>query len=121
MDYLDTERELREKSEKQRGLCEDYEKIRKDFGVAKYNLFVLLTPKQDEKEYRKASLEKQLLMLRRDTQENHKKEVYDYFEKYITLEQEYKGLEKLIDAYASRISSLQSLMRWQRTGETGER
>lgn len=114
MDIIATEQELRELAEKQREMCEQYFEARKRFGEAKLNLTVLLVPHQEEKDYRKASFEKQLLMLLADTPENHKPEVYGYYREYIEQEQRYKGLEKIIEAYASRISSLQSLMKWEK-------
>jgi len=112
LDFVEVQKELSEVSGEQRDLCQTYYDTRKSFGEAKHALFILLTPHQSEAAYRKASIEKQLLMLRADTPENHKKEVYGYYETYIKYEQNYKGLQRMIDALASRITQIQSLIKW---------
>lgn len=114
MDFIVVEKELRELANKQRELSGKYAKIRHDYGVARHNLFLLLVAKQKEKDYKKASLDKQIIMLLSETLECNKIEVYKYAEDYTKLEQDYKGLDKLIEAYASRISSIQSLLRYER-------
>ena len=115
MDFISVEEELKKLAEEQRELCQKYYDARHNFGIAKHNFLLLLTPKQSEKNYQKASIEKQMLMLLNETPENHKTEVYEYYKSVIELEQEYKGLEKLVDAFASRISAIQSLLKWEKS------
>ena len=72
---------------------------------------VLLIPFQSEDRYRKASYDKQLMMLMHDVPES-----IGSVEQVIKLKEQYKGLEKMLDESKLRISSLQSLMRYAREG-----
>lgn len=117
MEFLEVEKRLRELSENLQKNSERYYHIRRKFGEAKHNLFILLAPKQEEKDYRKASLDKQLIMLLHDTPENYKPEVYTYYKNFLKLEQDYKGLGKIIEATAESIKAIQSLIRWQRESD----
>lgn len=117
MEFVEVQQRLKELSENLQKNSERYYNIRRKFGEAKHNLFILLAPKQEEKDYRKASLDKQLIMLLHDTLEIHKPEVYRYYKNYIKLEQNYKGLKKIIEATEESIRAIQSLIRWQREND----
>ena len=117
IDYISTEEELRKLAEAQRKLAYKYAKIRNDFGQARWEVMLLLTPHLAEDKYRKASAEKQILMLLSDTLENHKAEVYGICETYTKALQQYKGLERILDANSSRISAIQSLLRYAREND----
>ena len=114
MDFIEVEQRLRELSENLQKNSKRYCNVRMRFGRAKHNLYILLAPKQNEHDYRKAALEKQLIMLLAETPENHKPEVQGYYKNYVRLEQQYKGLEKIIEATAESIRAIQSLIRWER-------
>ena len=73
---------------------------------------LLLIPYQKEDRYRKASWDKQILMLLADTPENHKVEVYGIAERYTKSKERYKGIDKMIEMRSSRISAIQSLMKF---------
>ena len=117
MDLTTVVRDLDRLFASQADFSKRYYEARKKFAQARYNLTLLLIPKQEDKDYRKASFEKQLLMLLGETPENHKKEVHEYYKDFVTYEQEYKGLEVLVESISSRISSLQSLMKWVREND----
>jgi len=118
MDYIETERELLDLSNRQIRLAEEYRKARVAFGRAKHNLQIYLVPKQKNPRYQRAALDRQIMMLISDmlTDEDEKGLAHVRLaqEEYIKAQQEYKGLEKLLEAYTSRITVFQSLMRWQR-------
>jgi aminopeptidase N len=117
MDFVATERELREVSEHQRELCRQYAIHRQEFGRASWEVMVLLVPNQRHDHFRKASYEKQILMLLADTPENHKEEVYGLVKQMKLSREKYKGLERLIEQAAGRISSVQSLLRFARSND----
>ena len=117
MDFVKTQEELRLLTGKLIKLGRQYKTAREAFGEAKYTLDVELTPKQDDPKYQKASFEKQLLMLRNSTIKKNKSVIYGYHEDYIKQEQRYKGIEKLMEAIISRITTIQSLIRWQREND----
>lgn len=118
MEYVRAQEELTRLSNKQIELAEEYRKARMAFGEARHNLQVFLVPRQKIPKYQKASLERQIMMLTCDLDEEGDtaalKLVNGAREDLIKSEQEYKGLEKLLEAYTSRITVFQSLMRWQR-------
>ena len=116
IDYISTEEELRELAKGQRELAEKYLKIRKEYGEAKWELMLLLAPELKHERYRKASSQKQILMLMSEALEVHKTYIYKVTETYTKSIEDYKGLQRLIDANGSRISTLQSLMRYARSG-----
>lgn len=117
MDFIQTESELREVADKQRDLCQRYAEEREAYGKAAWAVMLLLVPKQQYDHYRKASFEKQLLMLLAETPEHHKAEVYGIVKQMQLSRERYKGLEKLIEQRAGRISSIQSLMRYARSND----
>jgi hypothetical protein len=121
MDFVSTELELLELSEKQIELAEEYRKARRAFGKAKHNLQIYLVPRQTISKYQRSSLDRQIMMLLSDMAEEDDEEgltkVNEAHRIFVRAQQEYKGLEKLIDAYTSRITVFQSLMRWQREND----
>ena len=112
LDYINIDEELRALASGQRELAKKYLRIRNNYGQAKWELMLLLVPHLKDDRYRKASSAKQVLMLLSDTLEVHKVEVYGIAEKYTKTLESFKGLQRLIDANASRISTIQSLMRY---------
>ena len=117
MDYMELKENLSTTSENQRTLTRRYMEQRNKFGNAKYDLALLLVPYQDQKEFQKASFEKQLLMLLEDTPENRKAGVYSMYEDYIKCQQNYKGLALMIQRNSEYISWQQSLMRYAREND----
>ena len=95
LDFVPTQEELRKLTDGLIELSKDYKKARELYGNAKCELDILLTPKQNSADYRKASYEKQLLMLRHDTMENHRAAIYEHHRNYINQRQIYKGIEKV--------------------------
>jgi len=114
MDYIETQRTLDDLTRQVIDYSHKYHDARMRFGKASKAIMVLLVPKQKEPAYQKISMEKQILRLMSDSPEDHKEEVYGYFREYKESREEYKGLEKIIDAYSSKIMTIQSLMRWER-------
>ena len=118
MDYISTQKELLSLSTKQIELAEKYRQARREFGNAKHNLQIYLVPRQGTKKYQRAALERQIMMLICDLTDEKDEDglahVVEAQEYLVKSEQEYKGLEKLLEAYTSRITVFQSLMRWQR-------
>lgn len=117
MDFITAERELRKLSATQRRDARNYARIRHDYGQARWSVIVLLAAKQSNPDYRKSSFEKQVMMLLNECPENQKEEVYGYVRRMTELEQDYKGMKLLIEATGSRISQIQSLMRYQREND----
>ena len=109
MDFVSAEKELRKLSADQQRLCHKYALERNTYAEAMWEVMVLLTPHQEEEAYRKASHEKQVLMLMADCEE-----AADAVRDMTLARERYKGLEKMIEAKGARISSLQSLMRYAR-------
>jgi len=116
IDYISTEEELRTLAEGQRKLAYKYAKTRKAYGDAKWEIMLLIAPLLKEDRYRKASSHKQILMLMQEALEVHKKYIYEVSETYTKSLEEYKGIQRLINANASRISTIQSLMRYAGQG-----
>ena len=117
MDFITCDRELRKISENQRVLCRKYAVERNKFGEAKCDLGLLLVPHQDDPQYTKASFDKQVLMLLKDTPENLKDVLYAMYKDYIKCEQNYKGLEKMIQRNSERISWQQSMLKFAREND----
>lgn len=90
---------------------EYYEK-RMEAARARKHLFVMLALKQNEARYKNAALDRQLLFLLSDNQGNQM--IENMYSEMILAEEAYKGLERIISAYQSKISALQSLMKWGR-------
>lgn len=114
MDYIETQETLAELTKKVIHYSHKYSEARTRYGQAARAIMILLVPKQKQDSYQRISLDKQILRLLSETPEDHKEEVYGYFREYKEAREEYKGLEKIIDAYSSKIMTLQSLMRWER-------
>jgi len=121
MDYTQTEQELLGLSNQQIRLAEEYRLARTTFGKAKHNLQIYLVPRQTNSRYQRSALDRQIMMLISDMTEEKDEEglshVLKAHEDFIKAQQEYKGLEKLLEAYTSRITVFQSLMRWQREND----
>jgi len=97
-------------------IADKYYKARTKGGNAKKELDILLASKylsEFRREKRNLGYEMALLMLiEKDTTA---REIY---QNYLTSESEYKGLERLLDAYQSKISFLQSILKFQLKGES---
>ena len=117
MDFMGTERKLSKVSADLRKLTRRYAELRNQYGTANYNLHILLIPCQKEDRYRKASFDKQLIMLMADTPENHKTEVYKYVEDFIKCREQYKGYDKMIEERRDEISWTQSMLRYAREND----
>lgn len=117
MDFIETERELRDLADKQTKVAKRYSLIRKEYGDALWSIRVLLAPHMDDKRFQKASFEKGIILLMAETPENHKQEVYKFVEDLTKLREQYKGIAYIYEANADRIRSLQSLMRYARTND----
>jgi len=94
-----------------------YHEARKRFGDALYALNLFLVKKQKDKKYQKAAIDKQYLMLIEDAEPEAREGIEEYYRDYIKGKQDYKGLEKVLSVVQSRISVLQSLMRWERDND----
>lgn len=112
MDFVASERELSQLSADQAKLARRYAAERNAYGEASWEVMVLLVPHQAEDHYRKAAYEKQLVMLLGDCPE-----AAEPVKRLTLAQQRYKGLEKMLDQKAARISSLQSLMRYARQND----
>ncbi len=117
LDFIETEQELAQLTAHLIELSKKYSNARHSYGQAKHNLMILLVPYQGKEGFERASIDKQIVRLLKETAEHHKDEVYIIYKDYVTSRETYKGLEKLIDAYSSKIMTLQSLMRWQREND----
>lgn len=113
MDFISVEQEIASLSSKLLELSEKYYEVRCEYGRVKKELYIMLVPVQKIPRYQKMAVDKQLLTLI-DENEELSEPLTILYQNYILLEQQYKGLEKLIGAYETKISTLQSLMRWQR-------
>ena len=112
MDFIQSEKELRALAASHARLARRYAAERNAYGEASWEVMVLLVPHQGEEHYRKASHEKQVLMLMADCPAAEEPV------KRMTLARErYKGLERMLEHRASRISALQSLMRYARSND----
>lgn len=111
-DYITLQEEIEQLTASLIKHSQTYYEKRLTAAKARKHLFVLLALKQNQPRYRSASLDRQLLFLLSENEDN--KELFDIYSEMITAEEEYKGLEKLITAYQSKISALQSLMKWGR-------
>ena len=117
MDFISTDKELRDISEHQRKLCYRYADERNKYGEARYDLALLLVPKQVDPRYQKAAFDKQLLFLLSETLETNKVAVYKMYEDYIKCRERYKGLALMIQRNSEYISWQQSLMRYAREND----
>ena len=117
MDFIETEQKLGELTGHLIKLSQRYSDARHSYGEAKHNLMILLVPHQGKEGFERAAIDKQIVRLLKETAEHHKDEVYGIYKNYVTSRETYKGLEKLIDAYSSKVMTLQSLMRWQREND----
>ena len=116
IDYIPMEEELSNLAKDQRELAYKYINIRNNYGQAKWEIMLLIAPLLKDDRYRKASSHKQILMLMEEALEVHKEYIYKTAETYTKALEQYKGLQRLINANASRISTIQSLMRYAGQG-----
>jgi len=114
LDFLETEEKLAQLTAHLIELSKKYSDARHIYGQAKHDLMILLVPHQGKEGFERAAIDKQIVRLLGETPEHHKDEIYSIYKDYVTSRETYKGLEKLIDAYSSKIMTMQSLMRWQR-------
>ena len=121
MDYIETELTLTRLSNTYIEFASQYREARVKYGKAVHNLHIYLVPRQKDQRYRRCSLDRQVLLLLSDvTEEGDDDTVSEIMESYevsIKAREDYKGLEKLLEAYMSRITVFQSLMRWQRDND----
>ncbi len=116
IDYIPMQEELSNLAKDQRELAYKYINIRNDYGQAKWEIMLLIAPLLKDDRYRKASSHKQILMLMEEALEVHKEYIYKTAETYTKSLEQFKGLQRLINANASRISTIQSLMRYAGQG-----
>ena len=112
MDFVGAEKELRKLSDSYAKLARRYAEERNWYGESELEVMFLLVPHQDDRAYQKASYEKQLVMLLGDCPEAE-----DAVRAMKLSRERYKGLEKMLDQRAARISALQSLMRYAREND----
>jgi hypothetical protein len=110
----DTKDMLRDVAGKQVKLAEQYLEARKAAGEAKISLDLILTSKLKEirKNKPNAGYEMAILMLCEDSFEAR-----DYYESLVINEARYKGLERLLDAHASRIMLEMAILKREAQGE----
>src|SRR3990167_6144803 len=98
--------------------AEAYKNARLAAGEAKKELEILLASKylsDFRKEKKNLGYEMALLLLL-----EHEPSARETYEQFIREESKYKGLEKIIEAKQTKISFLQSLLKYQIRGEKGE-
>ncbi len=117
MDFIETREDLQKLSKILHDNAWKYSKVRHEYGQMKWKVTILLAAKQDDEVYRKASLQKQTLLLLHQCPEDRKEEVHGYVRKMIELEQDYKALKLLVEATRTQISQLQSLMNFVERNE----
>lgn len=105
---------LREIARIQTDNAKKYSVARKEAGEAEANLKILLASKINKMREDKKNLgiDMAILILCSECEESK-----NLYKEWITKEAIYKGLEKLIDATASKLIFEQSLMKFQHTGE----
>lgn len=112
MDYAYFSQELTSLSNELIKVSERYNQERMKAANCRRTLYVLLAQKQNEARYKSAALDRQLLLLLSDS--NQDPDIKLVYEELLLSEESYKGLEKIINAYQTKISALQSLMKWGR-------
>lgn len=113
MDFIETQRQIEKLGQKLLALAEEYRAKRTAYGKARSRLILHLIPMQNNPKYQKAALERQYIMLLQDAKDEDRQKVQKIYREMIESHEEYKGLEQLIDAHKARLSSLQSLMKWE--------
>ena len=105
---------LRTIAQEQKKHAEAYCTARKRAGIAKVKLELLLVAHLEDirKQKKNAGYEMSVLMLLERLEE-----AKPFYSEWQEQEAAYKGLEKLCEAYATRISFEQSVMRFTREGE----
>lgn len=111
---IEKAKELSDLATKQIENARLYRESREKSGIAKSQLYILLTAKLKELRGNKKNLgvEMAVLML---MEESHVAK--DLYKEWTEQESRYKSLEKIIEAYASKISLEQSIMKYLRHGE----
>ena len=117
MDFVSTTEALIKISENQRKLCRQYAQERHKYGEAKCDLGLQLVIHQDDPRYQKASFEKQLLLLLKETPEAQKDVFYSLYKDYVKCKQNYKGLDKMIQRNSEQISWTQSMLKFAREND----
>lgn len=107
--------ELSKVADEQVEIAKQYEKARKKSGLAKTQLDLILTSKLRELRSDKKNLgvEMAILMLMEEDAVAR-----DLYKEYMDEEAKYKGLERILDAYASKLITEQAIMKYQGRGET---
>lgn len=105
---------IRTIAQEQRKHAENYADARKKAGVAKVSLELLLTAglPSIRKEKKNVGIEMAMMMLMEFDLEARK-----FYKEWQEQEAIYKGLEKLLEAHATRISFEQSVLKYIHTGE----
>jgi hypothetical protein len=120
LDYMETSEYMAGIDKALEERSEEYLATRTEYGEVKRDLFIHLIPKQQKDTFRRASVDKQLLMLAHETQ-TLDPDLYNkmtiLIQKYITLRERYKGLEMICEVLQSRLTGKQSTMKWQRRND----
>ena len=113
MDYIQA-KSLSQIADKQVILAEEYESARRKSGKAESELKLILASKLAELRGKKKNIgiEMAILMLLEDD-----KIARGLYKEFTEQEAIYKGLEKLLDAYASKLITEQAIMKFIKTGE----
>lgn len=113
MDYI-AAKELSKVAEEQRKHAKKYAEARARAGAAESQLKIMVAANlRDLREEKKnIGVEMAILMLMEDNSTAR-----DLYKEYIEQEAIYKGLEKLIDAYASKLITEQAIMKFVGAGE----
>ncbi|GAF78331.1 unnamed protein product [marine sediment metagenome] len=110
IDYLTTEEEVRSLGTKLQAIANEYAQLRVDYGEAEWKVKVLLASQMDDPAIKKASAEKQIVLLLAIADDPVKQLLH----KYTTLKHKYKAKEKEFESIASSISAIQSLLKYAR-------
>ena len=99
-------------------LAREYSKCRETAHTSKYNLDMILVSKLSDIRAYKANvgIDMAYLILLEDgfLPEDQRNEAKEYYKEWKTNEGKYKGLERLMSAVESKITFIQSLMRYER-------
>ena len=118
MDYITADQELRKLHAKDLKSSRQYFTARTEFGETDWELTVhLLSRIQADIKYRKASREKQVDMLLADCDPEEYDEIAEVVHKWKTQRHRYKAIEQGIACIRSRISAIQSLLRYAREND----
>ncbi len=119
MPPLDYAQQLEKYSSERIRLANKYAKDRKEYGDCKAGLDILFAAKILKLTEKKKNLgyETGLLLMIAESGETER----DLYKKMITHYNNYKAIEKMLDALESKIMSIQSVMRYNRENDGGQR